>query len=434
MPGQTPPIHTIPPGGWTPVQTPDGQLPGAQGAQGSSEPTAAFLAKLKAAGLRIGKGGRIIGSGMGTPEQLRLAQRGYNRFGLRNTYFDPSRAGVRGGNIYDLGTGSGLRTPNGSGDVLRDAALANMRERSGYDPAVALQRSGQAGTGIAFQSPEMYQRYLDAARANYQLGAGGQVTNPNAQAMLDAGTIRTDVPNAAPSYTFGLGGRPAAQTQPPPRTDQFPNPNIPTQQPNRPSSPPIVPQPSGGWSYPAQNAGGQPSTTPPAAAGLDALMAQRPQMQTQGLPLDATFEAQRRMADDQLARTLAQIGPAREQIGAQQALALARLATQQGLDTSQIRENLAGRGVLDSSLYGDQLGLLATDYLRRNQDLASDVADAYGALQEALSGAYGDYSQSMAEYLLELANRTANDSNSAVDVTGGRRRRRRRRGKRGRNR
>lgn len=423
LPGGSGPILTQPPGGWqynqgqgtttNPYDTGWNQGQGGGGGHNTEpgngprpiagqEPTAAFLAKLKAAGLKINNQGKIVGGGMGNAQQLKLAQRGYNKFGLTNTYFDPTRAAYANQGLYSLGTGSGLRTANGSGDVLRDQRLAALRDRSGWNVETDLANSGYGpNSGIAFQSPEMYQRYLDAGRANYQMGAGGQVTNPNAQALLDAGTIRTDVPNAVPAYQSGA--KPAAGSVPPPMTDQVTNPNVGGTAPGQ--SPPIITQPQGGW---------QP-TPQPQAQGLDQLLANKPQFNTQGLPLDPTFEAQRRIAEDQLARTLAQIAPQRENIAAQQALAQARLGTQQGYDTQQLLENAASRGTLDSGLYGESRGRLATDYLRQNQDLSADVADAYSALSEAASGAYGDYAQQMAEYLLELANRTAADQNSPVN-------------------
>jgi len=136
---------------------------------------------------------------------------------------------------------------------------------------------------------------------------------------------------------------------------------------------------------------------------------------TQGLPLDATFEASRRMAEDQLSRTLSGIGPGRESIAAQQGLAQARLGTQQGIDQQSLIDQMAGRGTLSSSINNTERGNLATAYLRQNQDLSADVADAYSSLAEAASGAFGQYAQQMAEYLLELANRSASDQNAPVD-------------------
>ncbi len=458
-PGTTPPINPNSGGGIPP-------------AAATPAPSAAYLARLRAAGLHIGPGGRIIGNGMGTDEQLRLAQRGYNKFGLGNTYFDPSRVGYHGGDTYSLGTGAGSQDAH---NVVNDAVLARLRERAGWTPEAAaaeqlrntpkweLTPGNPAGTlGATLSDPELYQRYLDAGRANAQQNAGGRVTNPNGQALLNAGTIRTDVPNAAPSYTNtpvgqqsggqqtgGQQGTGQQGTQPAVASPQsaFDNGKDPTKHAAYWASVGWHQNPATGvWQGPngAQwdqtpnenqgqggNQGGGTSNPKPTDPNGPQNPVPTPtgQPASNTLPLDPIYEAQRQQAQAQFDRQMSAIQAAGLRLTNEEAVALARLATNEGVDVQQLLESMAGRGTLNSSLYGDARGLLATDQARTRQDLASSIADALSGLSVQAGDVQSDYESQLMEALLGSAGRAAADDNAAVDQyrTGNRNRRRRRR-------
>jgi hypothetical protein len=197
-----------------------------------------------------------------------------------------------------------------------------------------------------------------------------------------------------------------------PQTAQQPGgqPGVP--QPGQPNhqqpgqTPPIVP----GQTVPTPTGGGAQPTGQPAVPGQYPM----PSQANPGLPLDTTYEAQRRMAENSLQSQLAPLGPQGESIASQLQLAEARQATNKMYDTQQMKETLNGRGMLNSSLLGDESTKLATDYLRQNQDLGAQSAQAYGNLAQAAAGAYGDYYQQMAEYMLQLQQRTEQSAYAPV--------------------
>ena len=151
----------------------------------------AYLEKLKAAGLRLTKQGKIVplgkeagaGAGeMGNAEQLALLQEGYERFGIsENPFYDPKRAafsgqfgGAANGPVF-INLGTGLYT---TGDqVASDEELALLRARTGYDNLADFKAhrnantfklpDGTVYTGGPFQTPESFTAYQTAARANY---------------------------------------------------------------------------------------------------------------------------------------------------------------------------------------------------------------------------------------------------------------------------
>jgi hypothetical protein len=99
----------------------------------------------------------------------------------------------------------------------------------------------------------------------------------------------------------------------------------------------------------------------------------------------------------------------------EEAVALARLATNEGVDVQSLLENMAARGTVNSSIYGDNRNLLATDYARQHQDLATSIADALSGLSVQAGDVQSDYESQLYEALLGSADRSAADENAAVD-------------------
>jgi hypothetical protein len=139
---------------------------------------------------------------------------------------------------------------------------------------------------------------------------------------------------------------------------------------------------------------------------------------TGGLPIDATYEAQRRLAQAQLDRQLGTVGPAREAIASQGTLQDTRLNNDAVIAQQNLKEALIARGALQSSLYASGLGDLATSVGRSKQDLAAQLEQAYGQLALTSNDAYGAYEQAIQEALLALAQRAANDQNTVVPHSG----------------
>jgi hypothetical protein len=59
--------------------------------------------------------------------------------------------------------------------------------------------------------------------------------------------------------------------------------------------------------------------------------------------------------------------------------------------------------------------LLATDYARQHQDLATSIADALGGLSTQAGDVQSTYESDLLEALLGSAGRSAADTNAAVD-------------------
>jgi hypothetical protein len=132
------------------------------------------------------------------------------------------------------------------------------------------------------------------------------------------------------------------------------------------------------------------------------------------MPLDPAYIAAQRAAQLQLNSTLQGVDPALEQINAQNNLALARMQTNQGVDTQALMEALSARGALQSSIYGTERGNLATNYMRTGQDLAADVANAQSQVYQQQQSAYNDYYGSLIEALLASANTGATSEYTPV--------------------
>jgi hypothetical protein len=171
-----------------------------------------------------------------------------------------------------------------------------------------------------------------------------------------------------------------------------------------------------GWTYnPAtdqwtnRNAPAAPASTPAPAAAPAQAGAASPTM-----PLDPAYIAAQRAAQLQLNSTLQGVDPALEQINAQNQLALARMNTNQGVDTQALMEALSSRGALQSSIYGTERGNLATNYMRTGQDLAADVANAQSQVYQTQQQGYNDYYASLIEALLASANNSATSEYTPV--------------------
>lgn len=138
-----------------------------------------------------------------------------------------------------------------------------------------------------------------------------------------------------------------------------------------------------------------------------------------GLPLSPQFEAARRLLEDDLARTLGEIGVQRDQIGLLLNVTKQRLSTEQTRDQRSLKESLAERGIFDSSHLGTEMGTLNLGYDRRRQDLAFDASRQVSDLARAEAGAHNVYSNGLMELLLALANQQAQDPAAPVPVTPG---------------
>ena len=153
---------------------------------------------------------------------------------------------------------------------------------------------------------------------------------------------------------------------------------------------------AGGGAIPG---GGGPGPTP-GPGGIDPLS---------GLPLDPTFEAQRRLLDDALAGRLGALAPLRAQIAAQQQLQGTRLDTNEGVDRGRLLDQMAARGIVGSGIQREDTGRLGTDYLRQRQDLANAAAGQYADLSRAEGEYRNEYSTGLSELLLALAGRQLED-------------------------
>jgi hypothetical protein len=380
--------------------TPEGVRPeGPPGsAQGAPPFPPRFLRRLEQLGLRLRQGPdgqwRIVGggAGVGSDEEMRLAQRAASRFGIMdNPWFDPTRAGLFQGTMYDLGTGSGLDN-GGSENVLNDQQLARVQGRVGYSPETAYEQARANATlpsgyvPAGFQSPEAYQRYVAAARANYLANAGGQTGAAPGAPPLGAPPLGAPpgVPPAAPTLA-GTGALQATSPMGP-------------AQPVAAMGPGLAPGPEAGFLAAAQG-------------------------QLAGLPLTGAGEQGNRILEDQLQAALAQITGQRGLVQPGVDLALARLGTDQGIAQANLDESLVGRGIYDSGIRTTDTQELSTQFGRGRQDLALGAAQQYADLDAQAAEAYGEFMRQLQELRLNLASDLAENP---PPTTAGRRRRRRR--------
>jgi hypothetical protein len=137
-----------------------------------------------------------------------------------------------------------------------------------------------------------------------------------------------------------------------------------------------------------------------------------------GMPLDPYYEAQRRMLEDQLQASLSPLRSAHDQVLASNGLQQARMDTNQGVDTDQLLNSMAARGIFGSGIQNHDQGQLSTDYLRQNQDLANATAGSLGDIASQRSAANLAYQQGLQEALLASAQRSNADKYAVAPIGG----------------
>ncbi len=377
-------------------------------------------------GFKLGANGKIIDTTVGDAGNLHDAryQKLYNaaqQAGLNITggsgeggSYNPNviyaRGGKHLGDMVDLRTG-GVNPGNvggayaGGDSYLGQNALANLQQRSGFDPAQAAATAHSAAIGpgaVQGEFTNLGQDYVaplatpTAKPQTQQQGPQPTVSSPksafengkdpgkHAAYWADKGWHQND----ATGVWHGPNGA---------QWDQTPNDTKPGQGPGKPNDPNGPQSP------------GAPQPGSPAQPGAPT---------SNQLPLDPLYEAQRQQAQAQFDRQMSAIQAAGLRLTNEQQVALARMATNEGVDVQQLMESLAGRGALQSSVYGDQRGLLATDYARQHQDLTTSIADALGGLSTQAGDVQSGYESDLLNALLGSASRSAADENAAVDQYG----------------
>jgi len=204
---------------------------------------------------------------------------------------------------------------------------------------------------------------------------------------------------------------------------------------------------SGGFNYgPNKGAGQRPGSLMDLAGGNQgggANFGQGQQGTGQGgsnqgpqnfLPSSPQSEAARRLADDQLAATLAQLGVQKEQIGPMVEMMKARFNTDEGYATKSLNENTGDRGIYDSGIRPQlQTRDIGVPFGRQRQDLANQASQLYSQNAADTGQAYLDYDQQAMEILLQLANQQATEQPLELPQQGARsgsrkKRRKRRKG------
>lgn len=137
------------------------------------------------------------------------------------------------------------------------------------------------------------------------------------------------------------------------------------------------------------------------------------------MPLSGQFESGRRQLEDSLSSGLNQIGNQWSTLGPQNNLFLQRLATQQGLGQADVKEEMVGRGIYDSSITPYELSKLNADYDRQRQDQAFTMADQYRELSSGAAGVIQDYERGLIELLLQQAADEAANPGPGTDQTHG---------------
>lgn len=127
------------------------------------------------------------------------------------------------------------------------------------------------------------------------------------------------------------------------------------------------------------------------------------------MPLSGPFEAGRRNLEDSLSGGLNSIQNQWSLIAPSNNLFLQRLATNQGKDTSDLQEQMVGRGIYDSSITPYEVGQLNQGYDRQRQDQAFTLAGQYGDLSNQAGSQLQDYERGLIDLLLqEAADQAAN--------------------------
>lgn len=143
---------------------------------------------------------------------------------------------------------------------------------------------------------------------------------------------------------------------------------------------------------------GQPNNPPP----------------TLGLPNSPEFMEGMRHLEDQLSATLMQIGIQRDEIPKMVELVKQRMATDQGLEYSQIDENANARGIYNSGIRRQDQERSDIPRQRQWQDFMFDINSRYGDLAQQEAQAKSDYWRARDEGLLDLAGNYADDMPSSI--------------------
>lgn len=331
--------------------------------------------------------------------------------------YNPNVLYARGGNApgyVDLRTG-GVNPANAGGDAanvgfLNPEVLNRLRTNAGFDPQVAADTAHSQAIGPG------------ATPGEYMNLGQGYVAPPVTPKAPAAPTSPPPPEVATPARAFQNGRDPskheaywadkgwnlndATGIWTGPKGEKWDsdgaanNPGGKPVKPGGPTNDPNGPQSPGA---PGQAPSGETGAGVPGGAPTQ-------------LPLDPVYEAQRQQAQAQLDRTLSAIQASGLRLSAEEQLALARLATNQGVDVQALLENMAGRGTLNSSIYGDNRNLLATDHGRQRQDLGISIADALAGLSTQAGDAQSDYESQLLAALGDSANRSLNDPYSAIDA------------------
>lgn len=152
------------------------------------------------------------------------------------------------------------------------------------------------------------------------------------------------------------------------------------------------------------------------------------------LPMTPGYEQDWRGLNDNLSAAEGQFAQGQTMLPAQYNLAKTRLATDQGVETDRLKEDLAGRGVytaknaagtyggtsptgggVGESLYGRKI---ATPFGRAQQDLAAQQAGSYQGLYGDYAGANLGYAQGNNQAILNQANEAMELSPMGLNTSG----------------
>jgi hypothetical protein len=312
---------------------------------------------------------------------------------------------------------TGLANPSSTGAsadagyFINPGLLDILRQKSGFDPAVAAQTAHSAALGPGTDGNQ----YTNLGQG-YVAPMGTPDPLPSPMAHGDPGATPPIIPPpgtgpaSLPGYTMAGGqlqvsGGPSTAGSTNYATDRPASPGAGQQvaygQQGNQMGVPKAQQARNQQGGAQGGGGGNPAFQNPGAMAE----AQGAQGAPQNfLPMTAGYESGRRGAEDQLAAQLMAIGVSREQIPAYLAMMGARAGTDQTYATRSLNSNMADRGIYDSGirpyLETRDVGI---PYGRQAQDLALGAAGQYSDLAAQEGGAYLSYDQQLAELMLQRA-------------------------------
>jgi hypothetical protein len=127
------------------------------------------------------------------------------------------------------------------------------------------------------------------------------------------------------------------------------------------------------------------------------------------LPLDPFLEQAHRTLWDTLQQALYSIRAQRAPLLDTNALAMARLGTDQGIAQHRLNAGLANTGLFNSGIRSVQTNRLGTSFDRQRQDAAFQLAQNLADLAGQRSQAFTSYNQGWGEAQLESARRQSQD-------------------------